>query len=71
MTLLIAVVGVSAGAAEEVYSFDRTPGRLPKTVIPLHYAIELEPNLESLTLAGSEVVDKDEAPWRESLGQPA
>src|SRR5437899_3238008 len=57
MTLLFAVVGASAAAAEQVYSFDRTPGRLPKTVIPIHYAIELEPDLENLTLAGSEVVD--------------
>jgi aminopeptidase N len=59
MTLFIAFVGVSTGAAEEVYSFDRTPGRLPKMVIPIHYAIELEPDLENLTLAGSEVVDID------------
>ena len=40
-----------------LYSFDRTPGKLPKTVVPTHYAIELEPNLESLTLAGAEIVD--------------
>jgi aminopeptidase N len=59
ITLFIALAGVSTGAAEQVYSFDRTPGRLPKTVIPTHYAIELEPDLENLTLAGSEVVDID------------
>jgi aminopeptidase N len=59
ITLFIAVVGASTGAAEQMYSFDRTPGRLPKTVIPIHYAIELEPDLENLTLAGSEVVDID------------
>ena len=59
ITLFIAVAGVSTGAAEQLYSFDRTPGRLPKTVIPTHYAIELEPNLEHLTLAGSEVIDID------------
>jgi Peptidase M1 N-terminal domain len=44
-------------AAESRYSFDATPGKLPKTVVPTHYAIELEPDLEGLTLAGAEVVD--------------
>src|SRR5947209_3753743 len=55
--LAIALVSVGVAAAEPGYSFDATPGRLPKTVVPIHYAIELEPNLESLTLAGSELVD--------------
>jgi aminopeptidase N len=54
--LVIALVAVSA-AAEPPFSFDTTPGKLPKTVVPIHYAIELKPNLENLTLAGSEVVD--------------
>src|SRR5258708_23223526 len=58
LTLAIVLIAASGGAtAEPVYSFDATPGRLPKTVVPTHYAIELEPNLESLTLAGSELVD--------------
>ena len=57
--LVLAFALMSAGrtAAEPGYSFDTTPGKLPKTVVPLHYAIELEPNLERLTLAGAEVVD--------------
>jgi aminopeptidase N len=46
-----------SAVAEPTYSFDRTPGKLPKTVIPVHYAIELTPDLENLTLAGVEVVD--------------
>ena len=53
--LLVAAIGASA--AEQGYSFDRTPGRLPKAVIPIHYAIELEPNLDDLRLAGSELID--------------
>ena len=53
------VACMSGAAGEEVFSFDQTPGRLPKTAIPLHYAIELEPDLENLTLAGSEVIDLD------------
>jgi aminopeptidase N len=49
---------LSAGAAaEQIFSFDAAPGKLPKTVIPIHYAIELTPDLESLALAGVEVID--------------
>jgi len=55
-TLALALMAAGA-TAEPRYSFDTTPGRLPKTVVPTHYAIELEPNLESLTLAGSELID--------------
>jgi aminopeptidase N len=46
-----------AALAESPYSFDTTPGKLPKTVIPLHYAIELTPYLKGLDIAGVEVVD--------------
>ncbi len=57
ITLVLALT-ISGGAlAESSYSFDSTPGKLPKTVIPAHYAIELTPDLAHLTLAGSEVVD--------------
>src|SRR5882757_5959747 len=56
-TLALALIALASASAEPRYSFDATPGRLPKTVVPTHYAIELEPNLESLTLAGSELVD--------------
>ena len=57
LALAPALPAASGAAAETVYSFASTPGKLPKTVVPIHYAIELEPNLESLTLAGSEVID--------------
>ena len=33
--------------------------RLPRTVIPRHYRVELEPDLEAFTFEGSEVVDVD------------
>ena len=52
-TLALAFVAMASATAEPRYSFDATPGRLPKTVVPTHYAIELEPNLDSLTLADS------------------
>ena len=54
MLLLAAATGAPA---EPVYAFEATPGKLPKTVVPTHYAIELEPSLEGLTFAGTEVVD--------------
>jgi aminopeptidase N len=56
MALLVAAAGARA---EAPYSFAATPGKLPKTAVPLHYAIELAPDIEKLTLAGSEVVDID------------
>jgi aminopeptidase N len=59
----------SAAAAEPLFSFDTTPGKLPKTVVPSHYAIELAPDLQTLALAGSEVVDIEvrEPVWRVEL----
>ena len=58
-TTAVLACSISASAAAEpaAFSFDAAPGKLPKTVIPVHYAIELTPDLESLALAGSEVVD--------------
>jgi aminopeptidase N len=50
---------VVSGAAqgEPVFSFDTTPGKLPKSVVPISYAIELRPDAESLALGGVEVID--------------
>lgn len=57
---LLLLASASGGAfAESNYSFDSTPGKLPKTVIPVHYTIELTPDLEHLTIAGTEVIDID------------
>jgi aminopeptidase N len=53
-------LSASGGAwAEPLYSFDTTPSKLPKSVIPSHYAIELAPDLQALTTAGREIVDID------------
>jgi aminopeptidase N len=54
---LAAAVPASQAAAEPVFSFAATPGTLPKTVIPVHYAIDLAPDLDKLKFAGSEVID--------------
>jgi aminopeptidase N len=56
-TAVLMVSLSSSAMAEPAYSFDTTPGKLPKTVIPVHYTIELTPDLTSLALKGAEVVD--------------
>jgi aminopeptidase N len=47
----------SRATAEPVFAFDSTPGKLPKTVVPIHYALDLTPDLDKLSFAGSEVVE--------------
>ncbi|GAC1422748.1 MAG: M1 family metallopeptidase [Candidatus Velthaea sp.] len=42
--------------AEAPFSFDATPGRLPKTVVPLDYTIALTPDVTAHTLSGTEIV---------------
>src|SRR6478609_11038167 len=56
---MLAVMLVVSGAAhaEQIFSFDATPGKLPKTVVPISYSIELRPDAESLALPGVEVID--------------
>jgi aminopeptidase N len=38
------------------FSFESTPGRLPKNVVPLSYEIAVVPNADALTLTGTESV---------------
>jgi len=54
LALWLAGGGVAAG--ERGFDFVMTPGKLPKTVVPLHYAIELRPDREMLRLPGIETV---------------
>jgi aminopeptidase N len=42
--------------AEEPYSFDKAPGRLPKDVVPTDYTVDIVPDTKTLTLAGHELV---------------
>ncbi len=55
VALMVAITGTAR--AEPAFAFESTPGKLPKAVLPLHYAIELVPDLTRLTLKGSEVVE--------------
>ncbi|MGI8820725.1 MAG: M1 family metallopeptidase [Chthoniobacterales bacterium] len=47
---------VTRGAAEEPFDFDRTPGKLPKQVVPQEYAIRIAPDLQKRTFAGSATI---------------
>jgi aminopeptidase N len=55
LALMLSMSG--AALAEQVFSFDTTPGKLPKNVVPIKYAIELKPDMANLTLSGLETVD--------------
>ena len=44
-------------ASRAGFSFEATPGKLSKTVVPINHSIELRPDAESLTLPGVEVID--------------
>ena len=51
--------------AEAPFDFDRTPGKLPKTVVPDSYTIDIVPDLQKLTLTGHEAIDLE---FRETAG---
>ena len=54
------VLGAAAPAgAVAPFSFDSTPGRLPKTVVPADYRIALTPDAAAKTLRGTESVTLD------------
>src|SRR5215468_81277 len=56
---LMLLLALTAGRAmaESPFSFDATPGKLPKAVVPIHYALDITPDLDKLTFSGSESVD--------------
>ncbi|MBR0756757.1 M1 family metallopeptidase [Bradyrhizobium jicamae] len=56
-SVVLTLLMVLGAQAEPIYSFDTTPGKLPKTVIPVHYAVELTPDFSTLALPGVEIVD--------------
>src|SRR6266436_6762464 len=51
---------------ETPYTFAKTPGKLPKQVVPLEYSIRIVPDVSKFTFSGSETVKlKATAPVRE------
>ena len=55
--LLVVLIAPGGASATEPYSFATTPGRLPKAVVPISYALDLKPDIEKLKLPGSEVIE--------------
>src|SRR5580704_2650496 len=51
-----ALLVASAAAHAAPFSFDATPGRLPKNVVPIDYTIDLTPDAATLSIAGHESV---------------
>src|SRR6187551_1835190 len=54
--VLFLIRSLVAAAVEKPFSFNETPGKLPKEVVPKEYAIRIVPNLDNFTFAGSESV---------------
>ena len=55
--LLFAGTLALAARAEAPFSFDSTPGQLPKTIVPRHYRIRIVPDIEKFTTRGTVTVD--------------
>ena len=54
---LVALAVLSARAGQAPFSYESTPGELPKTICPLQYTIRIEPDLEKFTTRGTETVE--------------
>jgi len=52
--LLIMPLGLRA---EEPFAFDSTPGQLPKTVVPRHYTLRIQPDLTARTFSGTALIE--------------
>jgi aminopeptidase N len=55
--VFLLLLTLSAAHADAPFSLETTPGELPKTVVPIHYAIDLQPNLSALTAMGVAIID--------------
>jgi len=56
--IALTVLLFAAEVAQAVpFAFETTPGKLPKNVLPIHYALDLRPNLDKLSVSGSVAID--------------
>jgi aminopeptidase N len=55
--VLALLLAATAARADGPFAFDSTPGRLPKTVVPIHYALDLRPNLSAHWVRGTAVIE--------------
>jgi aminopeptidase N len=51
------ILQAAATFAEEPFAFDKTPGQLPKDVVPKHYAIRIVPDIAKAAFTGSETIE--------------
>ncbi|MEA2786348.1 MAG: hypothetical protein QOF71_2452 [Candidatus Eremiobacteraeota bacterium] len=58
-TVLVLGAAAPAGAFVAPFNFDTTPGRLPKSVVPIDYVIALTPDAAAKTLRGTERIALD------------
>ncbi len=66
LTALTAAFLGAALRAEEPFAFEKTPGHLPNTIVPLRYEVRIEPDIEKAAFAGEETVTLDvRAPARQ------
>jgi aminopeptidase N len=66
LILLFAAILPAKMKAEEPFRFESTPGKLPKRIVPIDYAIRIVPNLDKRTFTGTETVKLSvQAPVRE------
>src|SRR5947209_3595667 len=42
--------------AQNPFDFASTPGKLPKQVVPLEYAVRIAPNIEAKTFTGTAII---------------
>jgi len=54
---LIACCLTAALRAERSFAFSDTPGQLPKTVVPRHYTLRIQPDLAARTTAGTATIE--------------
>lgn len=59
LAVLAACLMAAPARAEAPFSFKATPGKLPKDVVPVQYAVHLTPNLKNDTFLGAETVAID------------
>ena len=55
--LIVLAILLATSHAEEPFAFARTPGKLPKSIVPLRYAIRIEPRIGKAVLHGSETIE--------------
>ncbi len=60
--LCVGALSIAAGAllrAERPFSFATTPAQLPKTAVPRHYALRIQPDLAARTTTGTARIEVD------------